>query len=75
MGTRGGGLGCACVGLGVQNLDTKGVPAASDEVVNAAGAGPPRGEGAAGTKWKDTRSTFSLLLDFGSRCLNLTCSA
>lgn len=39
---------CVCVGLGVQNLDTKGVPAASDEVVNAAGAGALSGEGAAG---------------------------
>lgn len=28
-----------CTGLGVQNLDTKGAPAASDEVVNAAGEG------------------------------------
>lgn len=25
-----------CMGLGVQNLDTKGVPAASDEFVSAA---------------------------------------
>lgn len=30
---------CVCTGLGVQNLDTKGAPAASDEVVNAAGEG------------------------------------
>lgn len=38
LGTKGGGLGCVCMGLGVQNLDTKGVPAASDEFVSAAGA-------------------------------------
>ncbi len=36
LGTKGGGLGCVCVGCGVQKLDTKGVPASSDKVVNAA---------------------------------------
>lgn len=50
-----------CVGLGMQNLDTKGVPAASDEVVNAAGAGALSSEGAAGTRGRTCRLTFSPL--------------
>lgn len=61
--------------LGVQNLDTKGVPAASDEVVNAAGAVALSSEGAARTSGRMRGVTFSLALDFVSRCLNLTCSA
>lgn len=62
--------------LGVQNLDTKGVPAASDEAVNGAGAGGAlSSEGAARTSGRTRGLTFSLALDFVSRCLNLTCSA
>lgn len=52
---------CVCVGLGVQNLDTKGVPAASDKLVNAARAGALSSEGAARTSGRTQGLTFSLL--------------
>ncbi len=61
LGTKGGGLGCVRVRLGVQNLDTKGVPAASDKLVNAAGAGALSSEGAARTSGRTQGLTFSLL--------------
>lgn len=48
------------VWLGVQNLDTKGAPAASDEVVNAAGAGAQSSEGAARTSGRTQGVTFWL---------------
>lgn len=62
------------MGLGVQNLDTKGVPAASDEFVSAAGAETLVVKRCCWDKRKDMRIDLFTALDFGSLCLNLTCS-
>lgn len=47
-----------CVVLGVQNLDTKGVPAVNDEIANAAEAVALGGEGAVGPSGRTQRLTF-----------------
>lgn len=66
---------CVILGLGVQNLDTKGVPAASDEDLNAARVGALSGRRCCRDKWKDTRIDLLSASDSGRGCLNLTCSS
>lgn len=53
---------CVCaVVLGVQNRDTKGVPAVGDKVVNASWAGALSSEGAAGASGRTRGLAFTLL--------------